>query len=249
MRKVNVVAPLLLGACLATVVQAGENESTFMLGLGVSSEDSIYKGVGRETDILPMIAYEQGRLSIFGPSVSYNLIEHDAFEVSLLAQYRMDGYDASDSADLAGMADREGAFELGAAITYENDYGEWSAQALTDISNEHEGYELELGWEKPMRLSQNWSVAPAASIAYRSDDMNTYYYGVSAAEATVQRAAYTAGGDTIYELGISAQYTIDQQQGIRIGASYQKFGDEISNSSIVEDDSSTEISAVYIYRF
>lgn len=249
MRKATVVVPLLLGACLATAVQAEENESSFMLGLGVSSEDSIYKGVGRETDVMPMIAYEKGRFSLFGPTMSYTIIEDDAFEVSVLAQYRMDGYNASDSADLAGMTDREGAFELGVAASFENNYGEWSAQALTDVSNEHEGYELELGWEKRMRLSQNWSLAPEASITYRSEDMNTYYYGVTAAEATTQRAAYTAGGDTIYEIGINAQYAIDQQQSIRIGASYQHFGNEISNSSIVEDDSSAGVSAVYIYRF
>lgn len=249
MRKATVVVPLLLGTFLAATAHAEENESSFMLGLGISSEDSIYKGVGRETEVMPMIAYEKGRLSIFGPSVSYNVIENDAFEVSVLAQYRMDGYDASDSTDLVGMANREGAFELGAVISYENEYGEWSAQTQADVSNEHEGYELELGWERQVQLSQNWSLVPEASITYRSDDMNTYYYGVTAAEATAQRAAYTAGGDTIYEIGVNAQYAIDQQQSIHIGASYQQFGDEISNSSIVEDDSSTEVSAAYIYRF
>lgn len=249
MRQATVIVSLLLSASFATAVQAEENESSFMLGLGVSSGESIYKGVGTETEVIPVIAYEKGSFFLHGPTLGYHFIDTDTLKVSALANYRMEGYDASDSADLAGMTDREGAFELGVTAAYETDYGEWSATVLSDVSNEHEGYELELGWEKHIHLSQNWTLSPEASIAYRSDDMNTYYYGVTAAEATAQRAAYTAGSDTIYEIGVNAQYAIDEQQSIRVGASYQHFGDEISNSSIVEDDSSYEVQAMYIYRF
>ncbi len=65
----------------------------------------------------------------------------------------------------------------------------------------------------------------------------------------MNRAAYTADADTVYEIGISAMYQIDQQQMIRVGASYTSYGDEIADSSIVEDDKSTSVSLLYMYRF
>jgi len=249
MRNTTVIVPLLLMMSGVSHVQAETEESELMLGLGVSVEDSIYKGVGKETDVLPLFAYEKGNFFIQGPSLGYHLFETENVQISALAEYRMDGYDAKDSADLTGMADRKGAFELGVSAAYENHWGEWSATLLADVSNEHDGYELALGWEQRMELSQRWALTPEASLSYRSDDLNNYYYGVTAAEATAQRAAYVSDAGMVYEVGLNADYMIDQQQQIRVGASYQSFGDEISNSSIVEDDSSYAVQAIYLYRF
>ncbi|WP_271271009.1 MipA/OmpV family protein [Aliamphritea hakodatensis] len=247
MRKTMLLLPLL--GVAAAGVQAEENESSFALGIGVASEDSIYKGVGTETEALPFFSYENGSFYIQGPEAGYYIIDNDDFKIGALARYRTDGYKASDSSDLKGMDERKGAFELGITASYDTDYGEWSATFAADASSEHEGNEIELGWEKSFPVSAKWSVTPEASVSYRSDDLNNYYYGVKASEATVNRAAYTADADTVYEIGISAMYQIDQQQMIRVGASYTSYGDEIADSSIVEDDKSTSVSLLYMYRF
>ncbi len=249
MRKTTAILPLLLGAGLIPVAQAEGDESMFMLGLGVGSEESIYEGVGTETSVIPMIAWEKGSFYLHGPEVGYYFVDAPQLRLGTLVRYRGEGYDSGDSDELAGMDDRDGAFELGLTISYDTEYGEWSATALSDISSEHEGYELELGWEKRIRLSPDWSLTPEASISYRSDDLNNYYYGVTAGEATAQRAVYTADGDMVYEIGINADYRIDQHQMIRFGASYQHYGSEISDSSIVEDDNSYALKAMYVYRF
>ena len=42
---------------------------------------------------------------------------------------------------------------------------------------------------------------------------------------------------------------IREQHWISFGASYQKYGKEISNSTIVDDDNSVEVQAMYMYLF
>lgn len=248
MRKILVLLPL-LGAGFAGGVQAEENESSFALGIGVMSEDSIYKGVGTETDALPFFAYENGSFYVQGPEAGYYVIDNETVKVGVLAQYRSEGYEAADSAALAGMDERKGAFELGLTASYDTDYGEWSATVTGDASNEHKGHEIELGWETDIPVSSSWTITPEASVSFRSSDLNNYYYGVKASEATVNRAVYTAGSGTVYEVGVSANYMIDQQQMIQVGASYTSYGSEISDSSIVEDDKSAGVSLLYMYRF
>lgn len=248
MRTTTIMLPFLLGVGFVSQVQANE-ESEFILGLGIGSGKSIYKGVGTETDIIPLFAYQNESFYIQGPEVGYHFIENGPLTFSALASYRLEGYESGDSRDLKGMDKRKGAFELGVSASYETDIGDWSMAALTDISNEHDGYEIALGWEKRMELTPRWSLTPGASISYRSKDLNNYYYGVKNSEATASRAAYTADSGTVFELGVSADYMIDPQQMVRFGASYQNFGSEISDSSIVEKDNTYQVSAAYIYRF
>ena len=249
MRKVTVVLPLLLGVGFISTSLASEQDSNFMLGLGVASSKSIYKGVGTETDVLPGFAYESGDFYVLGPELGYHLINTDKLTLSAIASYRMEGYEAGDSVDLRGMDERKGAFELGMSAALDTEYGEWSATALADVSGEHEGYELELGWEKRLELSQNWALTPEAALTWRSDDLNNYYYGVKASEATVNRAAYTAESGTIFSVGVNADYMIDPQQMVRFGANYNSYSSEISDSTIVEKDNNYEVSAMYLYRF
>jgi len=249
MRRTHAFTALLLVAGTAVAGADHDDDSSLALGLGVAYEESIYTGVDNDTTLLPMVAWESGNFYIRGPELGYHIINRDEFQLSTLLNYRTEGYEASDSTALRGMAERKGAYELGLEASLENELGEWSATALADISGEHKGYELELAWKQRLELSQRWALTPEAAISYRSGDLNNYYFGVEASEATVDRAAYTAGGGITYELGLSADYMIDQQQQLRFGASYQAYGSEISDSSIVDSDNSFGVHALYLYRF
>lgn len=246
--KNKALLPLALAIGFVSTAQAND-ESSLMLGLGIGSGESIYKGVKDETSVIPVFAYENGSFFVHGPELGYNFIESEELRVAAILRYRMEGFEAKDSTFLTGMAERKGALELGISASYETEYGDLSATFATDVSSEHKGHELKLGWENRIRLSSNWSVTPEASISYRSDDLNNYYFGVKESEATATRAAYKADSGVIYAVGVNADYMLDQQQMIRFGVSYQNFGSEISDSSIVEDDSSVSLSAMYIYRF
>ncbi|CAM3802514.1 MipA/OmpV family protein [Parendozoicomonas haliclonae] len=248
MKKTSLI-PLAVAVTLSTAVSAEENDSSLSLGLGVGHEKSIYKGVDSETNGIPLVMYENGNFYLRGPEVGYTFFESSPVKIDAVVRYRMDGYDDKDSDDLRGMEDRDGTVEGGLTASVETGLGEWSIEAFGDAASTHDGYELELGWEKPYDLNKNWSIIPAASISYLSADLADYYYGVTAKEATVRRAAYTVDSDYVWELGLSALYKIDRNQIVRFAISYENYGSEIADSPIVDSDNSSRIGLVYAYRF
>ena len=240
---------LMATALVVTSAQASDDEWDVALGIGVGASQSPYKGVGTETDVLPLLMIEKGNFSLSGPKASYDLYSSDVGYFSVLAAYRGEGFDASDSSDLTGMADRDGAFEMGLGAGMYTSVGEFSIEFLSDVSSEHDGYEVELGWENSFPLSDRCMLSPNASISYRSDDLNNHYYGVRASEATATRAAYTADAGMVGSLGVDAIWMIDEQQSLMMGVGIEFYGDEIKDSSIVDRDNSVGGHVAYVYRF
>jgi len=233
---------------LATSV-AQADEWDLSVGLGVQSEKSIYKGVGTESNLFPMWHADNGTIYLQGLEAGYRLYDNGGLSVAAIGQYRLEGYEASDSSALSGMTERKGAFELGARASLETAYGEWSVTGLADVSSEHSGHELAFDWEKDIEISQSFILTPTAGISWRSADLNNYYYGVRANEATVNRAVYTADAGTVASIGLDATWIIDKSQMVRAGLEYSNYSSEISDSSIVERDNNTSASVAYIWRF
>jgi len=248
--EVTLISALMASAS-AQAAELGENPNEWQVaaGVGVGIERSPYKGVGTETNVLPLLMVEKGPFYLHGGELGYQMIRADQMTISLLANYRLEGYDASDSRDLNGMADRDGAFELGARGEMETDFGALSLTVLADVSDEHDGYEVELGWGTEYMLSPRLMLEPSIAYSYRSKDLNNYYFGVRASEANAQRAAYTADAGGLWDLGVAANYMLDEQQSIRGQLGVTVYGDEISDSSIVERDNSPYASVAYIYHF
>lgn len=245
--KVSLTSALVLS--LLSLNVAAEDQWNFGLGIGVQNGKSMYKGVGTETNPFPFFSAQKGNFKLIGNRAEYHLIDNGKFQLKALGHYRLEGFEADDSSFLAGMSEREGALELGIGTSLTTAAGQFSTSLLSDVSGTHEGHELSIGWEKTYPLNAQWLVKPSAKMHWRSEDLNNYYYGVASHEATVDRLAYTADSGTSYQLGIDAFYLIDQQQTVQVGISTMGWSNEISNSSIVEDDNTTYIKAAYSFRF
>ncbi len=239
---------MVAGLLITTAAQASE-EWQFSLGAGVATERSPYVGVGTETDLFPLLSIEKGRFSFEGNAAGYEVLSSKLASLTVLGHYRGEGYDASDSRQLAGMEERDGAFELGARAEMYTDLGTLSVTALGDVSSTHDGYEVSLGWETSYQLNSQWVLSPSAQLSYRSKDLNNYYFGVRNSEATSERAAYIADSGAVLNLGVDAMYLIDEQQSLMLGAGVDTFSDEIKDSSIVERSNSPYAVLAYIYRF
>ncbi|MCV6588273.1 MAG: MipA/OmpV family protein [Marinobacterium sp.] len=248
---------LLAAAGMSSVVLADShsgpdnnpNAWQISLGAGVGIERSPYIGVGTETGFMPMLSVEKGPFYFHGTELGIDLLDSELATLTLLGHYRMEGFDASDSLELNGMQDRDGAFELGARAAAYTDFGELSLTVLADVSDEHDGYEVTAGWATEYMLTPQLMLSPSIDYSWRSDDLNNYYYGVRASEAAASRAAYQADADGILSLGISAFYSLDQQQSLMFELGVDLLGDEIKDSSIVERSNVPHASLAYLYRF
>ena len=251
MRAIWKSLPLALAVGLSASAMASASEYNAALGLGLGYESGIYKDMDAETNVIPFFLYERGNFFIKGFEAGYKLINNTSFDISVRARLAQEGYDADDSDFLTGMEDRDPAAELGLAATYETGLGKWTVAGWADMSDKHDGFSLDMDWEKSFQLNQNWRIAPHAGISLRSSDLNDYYYGVEAHEVNrkIGRTAYNADSGSIFKAGLSATYIMDPNQMIRFGATFKSYSDEIADSSIVEDDSSLQANIIYVYAF
>ena len=237
---------------LATSALAGEkgnNETAFALGAFVGSEQSLYVGGEDETEIRPLISAEWGRYFLRGPSVGMHLYRdrHWGFSASV-GMANVEDTDRGDSAQLADMGDLDDVFAGRLGIEYENDWGTVEAGFGADISGSHDGYTAELAYSHPFEAG-GWRIEPGIGVEWLSEEVTDYYYGVSAAHARAGRAAYQADSAVNYSLELSTTYPFRKNHAFQVRAAYKRFGDEITDSPIVDRDDVTEFGVGYIYRF
>jgi outer membrane protein len=249
MRTTWMLIPALVMTGLTSAAIAQE-ESSFRLGLAVGHQSSIYRDVDGENTALPFVAYNNGNFFIRGPEAGYFFYgDESSLRIGGLVRYRMGGYDAGDSDYLTGMDDREGTLEAGVIATYPTAFGKFSAAALTDVANKHDGYELILGWNKPLFLSDNWILTPQTNLSYRSDHLNDYYVGVTEEESRWYRPAYKAKGGYAYSAGVSLTYIINKNNMLILGSTVEGYDSNVTDSPIVAKNGRVRTGLVYSYQF
>jgi len=153
------------------------------LGLGLGYERSAYRAFDDKARLLPVLMYESCWISVAGPGLDLKLLpETGPWSLRLRSRYGFEGYEAKDSPQLAGMAERKGGVWLGGALGWQGGLGRVSAELLGDASGHSKGRQLRLQWERRHafgRVDLTPRVA-AVSLDRRYVD---YYYGVRAGEA------------------------------------------------------------------
>lgn len=236
------ISVLLLGFTNSTL--GGE----FSSGVATVSLGAIQKGVESEQYLLPYFEYKSNNFSVDVQSIKYSLYEESAINVNLLGQFRFDGYETNDSAFLAGMKDRDNAFELGANLTYQSKWGEIGATFLNDVSNAYQGSEILLSFNKKY-FYQKMVFIPEIGVSKQSSALVDYYYGVMESETNSERIAYKGKSTTNLNFSLMALYMLNEKTKFLMGIQSTKYGNKISNSPIVNRSSKSDAFAAVIYSF
>jgi len=244
---------LKVSLCLFLTGQVSAAESQWGLGIGAMAEQQGYVDVDTKTTVIPIISYESENLRISGPQLEYKLTQYKTPELgtvnfSVLGQYRFDGYEADDGDVFIGMDERSGAFELGFSVDYRSKLGSLSFEFSNDVTNEHEGYETSLTYSKPYFFN-SLVLEPYAKVAYLSDDLVNYYYGVEASEAKTNRHAYIGEATTNGEIGLRMRWQAGKHHQFISNLSYKSFGSEIKDSPLVEKSGGANLILGYVYVF
>ena len=123
-------------------VRAQLEPKGYLYGIGLGLSQEIYKGYNRRVIPLPILGYRGEKLSVYGPFVSYELLELGDVELEVQASPRFQGFDESDSDIFLGMEERDFSMDLGANLKYERDNWKLSVGFLRDIFNKSDGLEL-----------------------------------------------------------------------------------------------------------
>jgi outer membrane protein len=224
----------------------------FSVGAGVIITKDPYKGVDTDTQGIPFFLYRTERLSIYGPMMGYSLFEDDGWEIEALAKVRFEGYDEDDSRFLRGMDDRKWTLEMGGSLSKNFAIGNITADVSADVLNEHKGYELRLYYSYDFRnVLENpaLTVTPDIGLAYRSSQLNDYYYGVRASEVIAGRPEYNVGDSTGLMAGLRVNYKISDKLSLMSMIAFEWLGDEIRNSPIVDENHIESFLLGIIYSF
>lgn len=218
-------------------------EGTTGLGFGFRTGTSIYKGEGAQPlDVVPLYLYEGKHLFARGTYLGGHLFNKEMFTLDAVARYDFTELDPTDDAYFAGLQPREQTWEAGLQSELRGDWGAFRLGYFRDVGSEHKGGELDMAYRYRIR-NGNWIISPFVAGSWMDSSKTGYYYGVSAAEATSGRPAYSPGGSLSVELGLNTRYQVTDHLFLFGNAGVRRYGSEVTDSPLV--DKSTDLSAYF----
>lgn len=217
------------------------------IGLGALSEDEGYRGIGRETELLPILSYESDRFRLLGPQAEYRVLGSKASALNLRADFRFDGFEAADGAVFAGMRERKGSVSLGMSGRHAAPWGELTFD-LVKATSASRGLRGGVTYGVPLRRA-GWTVYPKAGVEYFDRKFVDYYYGVAGDEARADRPAYRGRAAVNLDVGIDVQYDLGAHHTLLGSLKYRGFGSAIKDSPLIDRSGSPRVTLGYVYRF
>ena len=212
-------------------------------------ENSPYRGLDDDSQVLPVVSYESHWFSVMGPSVDFKIPSDTALSFRLQARYGMgEGYDASDSDELEDMHDRDPGIWLGGKAIWRSPIAQFSAQWAGDVSGNSNGQTIRLAVERRFTVN-DFDFTPRLAALRLDEDYVAYYYGVRSSEATALRSAYEGDATVNLEAGIRIGYKLELNQHVYLDVSATHLGSEIEESPIVNQGTTSAMRLFYIYRF
>jgi MipA family protein len=251
------------GAVVATVmtmsgIAAAEDESQWGLGFGAVVSDNAYAGRGARITPVPVVTYDSNRFFFEGIEGGVHLYKGDWAELDIVAGARLDGIDAKDfganelaqnGIDRNLLSDRDDSLDAGFKLSLEGQYGEMQLDLLADVLDKSGGFEARLQYGYPFQLTGNLKLTPYVGADFLSKDMTQYYYGTLDEEIARGVISYKPDSAVIPGAGVGLQYLFAKRWVLRGDVSYKSLPNDISNSPLVDSDSSTRFLLAVIRSF
>ncbi len=239
MRKVKIILIAILAVSFLTALPMFAADFKTSLGLGVGMVPDYEGSDDYEAVVIPFakVLWESGRYVLLdGNSLRINILS-DEWQFGPILQYRRER-DNVDNDRVDNMDDIDAAVEAGAFLAYKS--GPWllGIDAVTDVSNEHDGYLITLRGAYTAKLSQYASLTPFISTTYADDDYMETYFQVDADNVGSSGLEYYDAEACFKDvrMGLTADYDITDQAIIRITGVYTKLLDDAKDSPIVDDE-------------
>lgn len=253
--KAALTAAIALSASWASSVaaqthtSAASDTSSWRLGGGVVVIEKPYRDIDTKTLGLPVISYENKWISASIPTFDFKIYSGDSLSFRLRARYAGgDGYDADDSAILAGMEDRKASLWAGAAVIWKTDFAKFTGEVLTDTMGKSKGTRARLQVDRRFAAGK-FGFAPRLSAEWVDDKYVDYYYGVRRLEMTSTRVFYEGKSTTHILVGVRADYTPAKHHTLYLDLAASRFGRTVKDSPLVDKPNQTSIGLGYVYRF
>jgi MipA family protein len=200
-----------------------------------------YRDAPLSQDLVPLYMYEGKRVYLHATRVGIKLDEREQHGLELFLDYRYEGFPNHPPAVLDGMARRLPALQSGVAWRGRSQFGNLDLELLHDANNTSHGSELRLGYSIDVH-SGRWHFRPSWTVAHRSANLNNYYYGVRAEEATSVRPAYLPGSGTDWTAALYGYYELSRRWRLLGGIGLTYLDPAVRASPVVQDQ--TQVGAL-----
>ena len=248
-------APLAAALLLATSISQGQPESQperqttgYIYGAGLITSQSVYKNEDQQLLVLPLIGYQGERLNVFGPFVSYDFATQGPLTLFAQLAPRFQGFEASDSDFLTGMATRKKTLEAG--LGYKLKINDWQLRGstLSELFGQSNSTEIKTTLSRRFQRGP-FFMTPSMSVSYLSNDHVDYFYGVKTSEATDSRPAYKGLKTFNHSIGFTFATPIFFEGMSRVTLTNTWLGSEIKNSPLVDKSSSLSLRLTFTRFF
>lgn len=238
------IALLLLPAA-AFAQEPPAHSGRWSFGAGAAVIDSPYAGEGSRVRPFPLISYEGERVFLRGVSGGVHLYQSKQFTFDAVLSARMYGFDIDDlghaellanGVDPALLSDRDDGLDAGFRATFGSAWGSLSLEALRDISDASDGYEISLDYRYTW-LFDRTTLTANAGASWMSSDLAGYYFGTLDEEVARGVTAYSPGSAVLPRIGLTLTRSLGGSQWQLLGSvEYQLLPSELENSPLLEPD-------------
>ena len=235
MRKIIIITFITTALNAATFLESVIEPATGLWTIGAKVQQGVYVDSTPKMSVVPYIFGSYGFVNIEANRVDVTLYGNGLVYASVVGQYRSQ----ETREETSPYGKRKSAIELGgqAGLILGGDFVLRSS-LLYDVSNTHKGYEVDTQVFRHDSWG-NFFLLSSIGVQYQSSNLTEYYYGTEQYEPTPTVSA---------ELELILTYTIDHL-GIFIGTRNYFYGDEVTNSPIVESSYNLQLFSGVGYSF
>jgi len=228
---------------------SGSTDHELKLGLAAVTSESIYRGGSSQTRVFPAIDYRYKRFYFQAGDLGYKWVDDKNWEVDFGLGVNLVGdVDRGDSRLLRDLPDLSFPVNAFVAAQYKTKIGLFRIKHNHEINNKHDGQSTSLSYSAPI-FHRNWLIMPQLSYEHHSAEVVNYFFGVNPEDATADYGAYQTGSGHSYQLSVLALYEINDRWSFVGNVQNEFFSDEISDSTLVDDDQRLSVFAGFLYSF
>ncbi|KHD08425.1 hypothetical protein PN36_20220 [Candidatus Thiomargarita nelsonii] len=245
MKKLLVIMLGLSSPLLAASPYQTGNSWHGIIGLGVLFRAEPYKEIDNSTWLLPHLIMRRGNFFIDGLKIGYHAAENTRGRFDFILTPRLEGFEAYD-----GMEDRDPSLDGGIAASWRQGTVEFKFSAVSDLLNKSSGKEITTSLAKTYILTRQLTLlTPSIGLKWQNDNFVNYYYGVKDSEARVNRPAYTGNATVNCIVAVNATYSLNKRSTLFADFEYERFGDDISDSPLVDKEQIFRVFLGYGWQF
>jgi outer membrane protein len=130
---------------------------------------------------------------------------------------------------------RDYAIEFGFESLFDGEWGSATLHGFHDVSGTHNGFEI--GADYDYRYTRGrFSIAPSVGVEYKSANLNDYYWGVHADEASPTIIEYHVDDGFGWHAGLRTNYYVTKHLRAALSVNYERLQTSVAESPLVKDD-------------